>query len=127
MSAVAIDAVGLSAIGAGLTWAMSVPGLFSAPNPSLFTIATFEHLPEHVAKWIHAGSLEAFLQASLLAIGGAILYRSWWPFLIVMAMAIWKVISYERALDGGKDGPKLDMLDGIKSTLRAFIKEPAAA
>ncbi len=110
-----MDAMGgssaLEGFGLGLILAMEVPNLFSAPLPSKFTIATFtgSH-PEHTARWIRSGEIEAVAQAVLLGIGGSILTSSPWPFILVMGMTAWKVWSYETALSGGiSGGPHIDM------------------
>lgn len=102
------------AFGIGLVLAMEVPNLFSAPLPSKMTIATFggggpEKLA-HTAKWIRSGEVEAVLQAILIGIGGSLWQHSHWPFVLVMAMTVWKVWSYEDSLRrGATEGPGLDM------------------
>lgn len=104
------------AFGLGLVLAMEVPNLFSAPLPSKFTIATFagggSDKLAHTQRWIRSGEIEAVLQAILIGIGGSMWQKSHWPLLLVLAMTIWKVWSYEDTLRrGGKDhqGLNLDM------------------
>lgn len=101
----------------GLVLAPSVSGLFSAPNPSLMTVATFNNIPEHMNHWIHAGNREAVAQCFLLGIGGSLLTGSWIPFLMVMGMAAWKIYSYEGALAGGLNGPRYNMRDRAKESV----------
>lgn len=100
--------------GLGLILAMEVPNLYSAPLPSKFTIATFAgSTPEaqaHTRRWIRSGEGEGTIQAVILGAGGSILTKSPWPFLLVLAMAAWKLASYEHSLRGGQsDGLKLDI------------------
>jgi hypothetical protein len=106
-------------ISLGLVLAPSVSGLFSAPNPSLMTVATFANIPGHMNHWIHKGNREAVGQCFLLGLGGSLLTGSWWPFVMVMSMAAWKVYSYEGALDGGESGPRYDMRDGVREDVSA--------
>jgi hypothetical protein len=103
---------GVGGLGLGLILAMQVPNLYSAPLPSKFTIATFtaDGKIEHTTKWIRSGEAEATAAAVLLAVGGSLATNSGWPFILVMAMAAWKVWSYEDALRrGAADGPRIDM------------------
>jgi hypothetical protein len=98
----------------GITLAPAVSGLFSAPNPSLMTIATFDNIPGHVNHWIHAGNREAVAQSFMMGFGVALLTGHWAGFAIIMAMAAWKVHSYEGALTGAPDGPQYDMRDRVR-------------
>ena len=106
---------GLEGFGLGLVLAMEVPNLFSAPLPSKFTIATFSQPDQltHTRRWIRSGEIEGVLQAILLGIGGSLVTSSPWPFLLVIAMTVWKVMSYEDALKNGTSGGLgLDMKAG---------------
>lgn len=101
-------------IGLGLVLAMEVPNLYSAPLPSKFTIATFAGstpaAQAHTARWIRSGEIEGTIQALILGVGGTVLTSSPWPFLLILAMVILKLMSYEHALRGGRsDGLKLDI------------------
>ena len=103
---------GADGFGLGLILAMEVPNLFSAPLPSKFTIATFSAPDKaaHTRRWIRSGEIEGVLQAVLLGVGGSVLTRSAWPFLLVLAMTGWKVWSYEDALrKGAAEGTGIDM------------------
>ena len=113
----------------GLVLAPSVAGLFSAPNPSLMTVATFNNSPRHMNHWIHKGNREAVTQCFMLGIGGSLLTGSWIPFVMVMSMAAWKVWSYEGALVGGTGdaAPQYDMRERAKASVREDATEPAGA
>ena len=112
----------LKGIALGLALVPAVPGLFSAANPSLFTIATFsdEDMLEHTTYWIQRGNYEAIAQSALLGVGASIYSGSWWPFVLIMAMAAWKWWSYEQALkavENGK-GAGLKMTDGAVNDVK---------
>ncbi len=106
-------------ISLGLVLAPQVPGIFASPNPSKMTIATFSNIPEHMNHWIHSGNRESVAQCFLLGLGGSLLTGSWWPFILVMSMAAWKVWSYEDALSGGSQGPHYDMRDRAREDVMA--------
>ena len=104
-----------SGFGLGLILAMEVPNCYSAPLPSKFTIATFadggEDKRRHTEKWIRSGEIEGTAQALLLGLGGSIVTKSFWPIVLIAAMIVWKVWSYEHALSSAfcGDGLGIDM------------------
>jgi hypothetical protein len=105
----------------GITLAPAVAGLFSAPNPSKMTIATFSSIPGHMKYWIHSGNREAVAQSFMMGLGVALLTGHWAGFAIIMGMAAWKVSSYEDALAGGSanGAPGYDMTECIRDDVRS--------
>jgi hypothetical protein len=106
----------MAGFGLGLILAMEIPNCYSAPLPSKFTIATFAgssdaHKIAHTKKWIRSGEVEGTLQGLLLGVGGSVVTKSPWPFLLCLGMIVWKIWSYENALTGSfaDEAPKLDM------------------
>lgn len=95
----------LVALAVALLLVKEIPSYFSDGMSSRFTIASFvdgsEKKADLAKKWIRAGELEGGVQSIFLGIGGSILLKSPWPFLLALAVIGWKVWSTETGLRDG--------------------------
>ena len=92
----------LIALGVALLLVKEIPAFFSSTMSTRFTIASFaegsEKKAEKARAWIRSAEVEGSIQAMFLGIGGSILTRSPWPFLLAVIVTGWKVYTTELAL-----------------------------
>lgn len=92
----------LIALAVALLLVKEIPSYFSGSMSSRFSIAQFvdgsEKKAEQARKWIRAGEVEGGVQSMFLGIGGSILLKSPWPFLLALAVVGWKVWATETGM-----------------------------
>lgn len=98
-----------------LLTAAEIPNFYSGFLPSLFTITTFGGGPAekvaHTRRWIRKGELQATVLSVLTGAAASAIAHEPWPLLAALAMSVYLISQYERALRAGcADGaPKFDM------------------